>query len=175
MEACVHRLYLSRYLMGEPTKIYCKNTRIFDDTVAEDICQVTIDFENGRQGSLVANQGGPFPLWDDRTEVIGSEGLVIVNGFEEQAIAGPPLMFYTNGRWIHYVRKGHPATVGNYPLGNLEIEADFSKTYSNVTSHFVDCIAENKEPTVKGEDGKRAIEMVTACYESAKNESPVSL
>jgi UDP-N-acetylglucosamine 3-dehydrogenase len=175
MEACVHRLYLSRYLFGEPKKIFCRNTRIFDDTVAEDISQVTIDFENGRQGSLVANQGGPMPLWDDRTEVIGSEGLIIVNGFEEQAIAGPPLMFFKNGRWTHYVRTGHPATVGDYPLGNLEIEANFLRTYANVTRHFVDCIAEDKTPAVTGEDGKRAIEMVTACYESAKLERPVSL
>lgn len=175
MEACVHRLYLSRYLMGEPRKIFCRNTRIFDDTVAEDISQVTIDFEGGRQGSLIANQGGPLPLWDDRTEVVGSEGLIIVNGFEEQAIAGPPLMFYKNGRWCHYVRTGHPATVRDLPLGNLEIEADFPKTYSHVTNNFVESIVEDKAPAVTGEDGKRAIEMVTACYESAKLERPVSV
>ena len=55
MEACVHRLYLSRYLVGEPTKIMCRMTKIFPDTVAEDIVQVAIDFENGIEGSLVAN------------------------------------------------------------------------------------------------------------------------
>lgn len=175
MEACVHRLYLSRYLMGEPRKIFCRNTRIFDDTVEEDISQVTIDFEGHRQGSLVANQGGPIPLWDDRTEVIGSDGLIIVNGFEEQAIAGAPLMFYKNGRWTHYVRTGHPATVGDFPLGNLEIEADFVKTYANVTRDYVDSILEDRAPRVTGEDGKRAIEMVAACYESAKAERPVDV
>lgn len=175
MEACVHRLYLARYLMGEPTKILCRMTKIFPDTVAEDIVQVAIDFENGIEGSLVANQGGPFPLWDDRTEVIGSEGLIIVNGFEEQAIAGSPLMFYKNGRWTHYVKLGHPATACDYPLGNLEIEANFPKTYAHVTSNFVDAIYEDKQPPVTGEDGKRAIEMVQACYDSAKVERPVSL
>jgi predicted dehydrogenase len=175
MEACVHRLYLARYLMGEPKRISSHMTKIFPDTVAEDIVQVAIDFENGIQGSLVANQGGPIPLWDDRTEVIGSEGLIIVNGFEEQAIAGPPLMFYKNGRWTHYVKAGHPATVGNWPLGNLEIEADFPRTYAHVTSHFVDCIFEDKEPIVTGEDGKRTMEITQACYDSAKTEKPISL
>jgi len=175
MEACVHRLYLSRYLVGEPTKIMCRMTKIFPNTVAEDIVQVAIDFENGIQGSLVANQGGPMPLWDDRTEVIGSEGLIIVNGFEEQAIPGSPLMFYKNGRWTHYVKAGHPATSGDWPLGNLEIEADFPKTYAHVTSHFVDSIFEDKTPMVTGEDGKRAIQMVQACYDSAKLEKPVSV
>jgi len=175
MEACVHRLYLSRYLVGEPTKIMCRMTKIFPDTVAEDIVQVAIDFENGIEGSLVANQGGPMPLWDDRTEVIGSEGLIIVNGFEEQAIPGSPLMFYKNGRWTYYVKAGHPATVGDWPLGNLEIEADFPKTYAHVTSHFVDSIFEDKQPMVTGEDGRRAIQMVQACYDSAKLERPVSL
>ncbi|MDA4111917.1 MAG: Gfo/Idh/MocA family oxidoreductase [Thaumarchaeota archaeon] len=175
LEACVHRLYLSRYLMGEPSKIFSRMTKIFPDTVAEDIVQVIVDFENGVQGSLIANEGGPFPLWDDRTEVIGSDGLIIVNGFEEQAIAGSPLMFYKNGKWTHYVKRGHPATVGDSPLGNLEIEADFPKTYANLTRHFVDCVYEDKKPDVTGEDGKRAIEMVQACYESAKLERPVSI
>jgi UDP-N-acetylglucosamine 3-dehydrogenase len=175
MEACVHRLYLSRYLVGEPKVILCRMTKIFPDTVAEDIAQVSIDFENGIQGSLVANQGGPFPLWDDRTEMIGSEGLIIVNGFEEQAIAGPPLMFYKNGRWTHYVKAGHPATAGDWPLGNLEIEANFPKTYAHVTTHFVDSIFEDKQPIVTGEDGKRTIEMVQACYDSAKLDKPVSI
>jgi UDP-N-acetylglucosamine 3-dehydrogenase len=175
MEACVHRMYLSRYLIGEPKKILCRMTKIFPDTVAEDIVQVTMDFDNDIQGSLVANQGGPFPLWDDRTEVIGSEGLIIVNGFEEQAIAGPPLMFYKNGRWTHYIRAGHPATSGDWPLGNLELEADFPRTYAHVTSNFVDSIYEDKQPLVTGEDGRRTIEMVQACYDSAKLEKPVSL
>lgn len=175
MEACVHRLYLSRFLLGEPKAVFCRMTKIFPDTVAEDIAQVTMDFENGVQGSLVANQGGPFPLWDDRTEVIGSEGLIIVNGFEEQAITGPPLMFYKNGRWTHYVKRGHPATVGDYPLDNLEIEADFPRTYAHVTSHFVDAIFEDKQPVVTGEDGKRTMEMVQACYDSAKLEKPVPI
>ena len=175
MEACVHRVYLSRYLMGEPKKIHCKMTKIFPDTVGEDIAQVTIDFENGTQGSLIANEGGPFPLWDDRTEVIGSEGLIIVNGFEEQAIAGAPLMFYKNGRWTHYVRAGHPATAGDWPLGNLEIEASFPKTYAHVTENFVESIYEDKQPMVTGEDGKRAIEIVQACYDSAKLEKSISV
>ncbi|HYB03352.1 MAG TPA: Gfo/Idh/MocA family oxidoreductase [Nitrososphaerales archaeon] len=175
MEACVHRLYLSRYLIGEPKTVRCKMTKIYPDTVAEDIAQVTIDFENDVQGSLIANQGGPFPLWDDRTEMVGSEGLIIVNGFEEQAMAGPPLMFYKNGRWTHYVKAGHPATSGNWPLGNLEIEADFARTYAHVTSNFVDAIFEDKLPMVTGEDGKRTMEMVQACYNSSKLEKPISI
>jgi len=175
MEACVHRLYLSRFLIGEPKRIECRMTKIFDDTVAEDIAQVTMDFENGIQASLVANQGGPFPLWDDRTEVVGTEGLIIVNGFEEQAIAGPPLLFYKNGRWTNYVKAGHPATSGNWPLGNLEIEADFPMTYAHVTSHFVDSIFDDKPPMVTGEDGKRTMEMVQACYDSSRFEKPVTI
>ncbi len=175
MEACVHRLYLSRFLVGEPKRIECRMTKIFDDTVAEDIAQVTMDFENGVQVSLVANQGGPFPLWDDRTEVIGSEGLIIVNGFEEQAIAGPPLMFYKKGRWTHYVKAGHPATSGDRPLGNLEIEADFPMTYAHVTSGFVDSIFEDKPLPVTGEDGRRTMEMVQACYDSSRLEKPITL
>jgi myo-inositol 2-dehydrogenase / D-chiro-inositol 1-dehydrogenase len=33
--------------------------------------------------------------------------------------------------------------------------------------HFVDCVKNNKEPLVTGEDGKAVLEVIYAAYESA--------
>ena len=99
----------------------------------------------------------------------------MVNGFEEQILPGPPLLFYRNGSWTLYCKKGHPATVGDMDLGTNGIEADFPKTYNHAVQHFVECVASDTQPLVSGEDGKRAIQIVLACYESSAKEEPVSL
>jgi predicted dehydrogenase len=134
-----------------------------------------MEFANKSHGSLNGNSGGPFPLWDDRTEIVGSTGMIIVNGLEEQILPGPPLLFYRNGTWTLYCRRGHPATVGDRDLGTNEIEADFMKTYQHAVHHFIECVANDTNPSVSGEDGRRAIEIVLACYESSKNEKPMVL
>ena len=175
MEAGVHRVYLSRFLMGEVKSVYGVSAKTDPELVGEDIGLVIFEFANGSRGVLTGNTGGPFPLWDDRTEVVGSEGMVIVNGFEEQAIPGSPLMFYKNGTWTYYVKKGHPATVGDMDLGNNEIEADLGKTYMHAVQHFLDCVANDRTPSVTGEDGRRAVEIVLAAYESSEQQKPITL
>jgi predicted dehydrogenase len=173
MEAGVHRIYLSRYLMGEVRKVYCVAAKTSPKLLSEDIALVLMEFANNSHGSLLGNTGGPFPLWDDRTEIVGSTGMIIVNGIEEQILPGSPLLLYKNGSWTLYCRKGHPATVGDIDLGTNEIEADFPKTYEHAVHHFIECVANDTDPLVSGEDGRRAIEIVLACYESSANEKPV--
>ena len=34
--------------------------------------------------------------------------------------------------------------------------------------HFVECVLEDKQPFVSGEDGRRDVEISLMCYESAK-------
>jgi predicted dehydrogenase len=41
--------------------------------------------------------------------------------------------------------------------------------------HFVECIKKNKQPKVTGEDGKKALEMVLAAYESQESKKPIKL
>ena len=68
MEAGVHGIYLSRYLMGEVRKVYCVASKTSEKQTSEDVALVLMEFANGCHGTLVGNTGGPFPLWDDRTE-----------------------------------------------------------------------------------------------------------
>jgi predicted dehydrogenase len=41
--------------------------------------------------------------------------------------------------------------------------------------HFVECIHNNLQPQVTGEDGKKALEMVLAAYTSQETRNPVNL
>jgi len=41
--------------------------------------------------------------------------------------------------------------------------------------HFVDCIQNDKQPLVTGEDGKKAVELCLKAYESARTGKEVSI
>jgi predicted dehydrogenase len=36
-----------------------------------------------------------------------------------------------------------------------------------MVKHFIDCVLQDKTPFVSGEEGRRILEIILACYESA--------
>ena len=54
-EAGVHRLYLSRYLMGEISRVSCEMGKTKPDLLGEDIALVSMNFLNGSYGCLAGN------------------------------------------------------------------------------------------------------------------------
>ena len=183
MEAGIHNLYVSRFLMGEAERISSMIGKLSPNLLVEDLAMVCMEFKNGSYGSLIANCGGTFPLWDDRTEIIGTKGMVIINGVEAQIMTGPPLLFYRDGQWKLYCRKWVPAEMKEempekaeeVKFTANEIEADWSRTFVYETQHFVDSIVNDTTPAVSGEDGKKTIQLIRASYESAEKGVAVCL
>ena len=182
-EACIHRFYLSRYLMGEIKRVSCMIGKTQPELLTEDVAMISMEFENGGFGSISANSGGTYPLWDDRTEIIGSEGLVVINGVESQIWPGPPLLFYKDGQWKVYckrkisdeMREIFGETADEISMTSNEIDTDFVKTFSREVHHFIDCIVSDKTPIVDGEEGKRILQVILACYESAEKGAVVNI
>jgi predicted dehydrogenase len=46
-------------------------------------------------------------------------------------------------------------------------EEAFNQGYPQELKHFIQCIREDKEPVVTGEDGRAVLEIMMAAYESA--------
>lgn len=182
-ESCIHRLYVSRYLMGEIKRVSCMISKTQPELLTEDVVMVSMEFENDGFGSISANFGGPYPLWDDRTEIVGNKGLVIINGVESQIWPGPPLFFYKDGQWKVYrkreisdeMKEMFGETAGEISMTSNEIDTEFVNTFSREAHHFVDCIVNNKMPMVSGEEGKRIMEVILACYESAEKGKAVNI
>jgi UDP-N-acetylglucosamine 3-dehydrogenase len=177
LEAVIHRFYVSRFLMGEVKRVSCMTAKSDPDLLCEDKVMVNLEFEGGRHGVINANRCGPFGLWDDRTEVVGEDGMVIINGVEDQIIGGPPLLHYRNGMWRSWCNTRMPEEAKDQfeskppeelKLTTYELDDDFNNTFYYVTRHFVDSIINNKTPFVSGEEGKRLVQIIQACYESAE-------
>lgn len=54
-------------------------------------------------------------------------------------------------------------------------EERYEICYRKIVEHFAECILENKEPSVTGEDGRKALEIILAAYKASKEGKEICL
>ena len=145
-----HVTDLVHWLSGDVVEVYA-NTDIYGakpDIQVHDRANILLRFENGVIGDL---SFGYFPYEEHWIEVIGKRGRVICD-------------LFNNAMDVRYGSRSVKTTFKQMKNGWIrEIE------------HFVECIQKSKQPLVTGEDGKKALEMVLAAYESQETRKPVKL
>ncbi len=166
IEGAVHPVYLTEWFLGSIKRVSAVMGKTDSEVTAEDIALISLESSQGAFGIVDANLGGPFPLWDDHLELVGTEGMILANGAEQQIIRGPPIWHFKGGIWQAYREK----TFGDefpFELPN-EIEWAWPKCFGYAVKEFLSSIEEDRKPEVTGEDGRRAIQIVQAAYESAR-------
>ena len=96
---------------------------------------------------------------DFKCQIIGSEGAVymdlssngVIRQYTEEKASNPDILVYP--------------TIYGKPMG-FGIES---------IRHFVDCVVNDKEPMVTGEDGLAATKIISAIQESSRKGKPVNL
>jgi len=100
-------------------------------------------FKNGKVGivdmSCPANYG-----YDARMEILGSEGVMFVGNIKSGNIS--------------YCTRKKGVIFPHY----FSWRERFKQAYIDELQHFINCIVENKNPEVNGEDGKRSLAVVAA-------------
>ena len=160
IDLAVHDIDIMRYLLDtEPMRIYAETEkRIHTDH--EDLLCAMIKFRNDVICNLDINW--LTPLKKRKIYVTGENGMFTVDYINQDLIfhenssknknGKDDNFLITEGRMIKYhIHKKEPL--------RLELE------------HFVNCVLNNTEPLVSGEDGLRALELANKIIESAnKNE-----
>lgn len=72
-------------------------------------------------------------------------------------------------------QKVYRKSIGDADWTEVEVPNAGVNTVAAEDQHFVDCMREGKEPIVDGRDGKAAVEIALATYESARSCSKVRL
>ena len=161
LDMTIHDFDISRYLAGdEVEELYATGSTLIDPAIGEagdlDTAVVMLRFANGALGAIDNSRRAVYG-YDQRVEVFGSEGQVVVgNHTSHQAV-------YSNSRGVH----------GPLPL-YFFLER-YQESYLAEMEAFVGSVLEDSKPPVTGRDGRRAVELGLAAWRSYRENRPVSV
>jgi len=169
MDMGCHAFQFFRWLNGnnQVKSVYAQMSTMvhMDKTKGEDNSIIILEFENGVTAMAEESWTKPGGM-DDRAEVHGTEGVAYAD-----VLQGNSIQTYSNKGIGYAVEKaGH--TVGwSYTM----YEENWNYGFPQEMEHFVDCVKNDKEPLVTGEDGRAVMEIIFAAYESAGTGKKVQL
>ena len=134
-----------------------------DKTIGDDNAIIIIEFDNGVI-AMAEESWTKLGGMDDRAEIHGSEGVAYADVLQGNSIQ----TYSTKG--VGYAVEKAGNTVG---WSFIVYEEIWNYGFPQEFAHFVDCVKNNKEPLVTGEDGKAVLEVIFAAYESAGNHKKV--
>lgn len=164
IDSGVHRLDLYRWFLGEVDYVYAwmEQQEKKLKKKCEDNAVVLLKFKNGAVGELITSWTIRNP-WNEILEIYGNKGTALVDILSSQPLAIFSPKFRKEG-WF-YPSIEHSGGWPGWLLDSIAREVE----------HFVDCIRRDKEPLVKGEDGRAALEIALAAYSSAQTGRPERL
>lgn len=134
-------------------------------TKGEDNSVVIIEFEDGVT-AVAENSWAKHGGMDDRSEAYGTGGVIYADLFMGNAA----ISYSKNG--YGYAMEKADTTVG---WSFTVFEEVFNQGYPHELKHFVDCVRNNKQPLVTGDDGRVVLEIIYAAYASAGQGKKITL
>jgi len=161
MDMGCHAIAFFRWLNGKnPIKsVYAQmSTSVHTaKTKGDDNSIIILEFENGVT-AIAEESWTKLGGMDDRAEIHGSEGVAYAD-----VLQGSSIQTYST-KGVGYAVEKAGSTVGwSYTI----YEEIWNYGFPQEFEHFVDCVKNDKEPIVTGEDGKAVLEVIYAAYESA--------
>ncbi|WP_408007811.1 Gfo/Idh/MocA family protein [Pseudalkalibacillus sp. A8] len=155
LDHTVHMIDIMRWMIrSEIKEIYAEVDTLFTDIHIDDCGLLSIEFDNGIIASHDPSwsRNSSYLTWGDATiEIVGSKGRAYADAFGEN------LHFYS---------------VKNKPYRHILFGKDMD---SALIEDFIECIRHDREPSISGLDGLRAMEAALAAYESGMSHQPVNL
>ncbi|MFN7116965.1 MAG: Gfo/Idh/MocA family protein [Saprospiraceae bacterium] len=169
MDMGCHGIEFFRWVLGRPKikSVYAQmGTYVHTDkTIGDDNAIIILEFENGVV-AIAEESWTKLGGMDDRAEIHGSEGVAYAD-----VLQGNSIQTYSN-KGIGYAVEKAGNTVGwSYVI----YEEAWNYGFPQEFAHFTDCIKNDKQPLVTGEDGRAVLEVIFAAYESAGTGRKVEL
>ncbi|GAA4060859.1 Gfo/Idh/MocA family oxidoreductase [Amphibacillus indicireducens] len=162
MNQSIHTIDLLTYLMGPVKKVTGQVKTAFYDIEMENVGLATLEFENSAIG-LFEGAGTIYPTdLEGRINIFGETGTVMLGGMSANKIEA---WRFTND---------YETEQEELLKKLLEEEANAPTVYGfgheKVIKDMIDAIKEDRQPKVSLQDGKNALAVVLAIYESAAND-----
>ena len=166
IDGAVHNYDFGHYTFGEVKKVYASTMNFKRNISAMDTGSAIIEYESKDEQIISWSWGLPEGASGGQlTDVIGPRGALIFPGcFDKKEIP----------------QSIDQKKYGVFLLSLKEEKKEWIKWEKNdmffdELLHFVDCIREDKEPCVTGEDGKKALEVGLAILKSGELGSAVEI
>lgn len=161
MDMGCHAIEFFRWMLGRPkiTSVYAQmGTYVHSDkTQGEDNAIIIVEFEGGVV-CVAEESWTKLGGMDDRAEVHGSKGVAFAD-----LLHGNAIETYSSVGYDYAVEKAGSTVGWSYTI----YEEIWNYGFVQEMAHFVDCVKNNKQPLVTGEDGRAVLEAIFAAYESA--------
>jgi UDP-N-acetyl-2-amino-2-deoxyglucuronate dehydrogenase len=153
MNQGVHYVDLLRWCMGPPAEVTALYSTQAHRIEVEDTALAVVRFASGAVGTILSSTAA-FPGFPQRLEITGTEGTVIV---EDGRIVRRALATGTD-----------PASAAAAAPAAADPAALDVASHAAQLADLLDAVEGGREPSVSGESGRDALEIVLAVYESSR-------
>jgi predicted dehydrogenase len=169
MDMGCHAIEFFRWMLGRPPikSVYAQmSTQVHKDkTAGDDNALIILEFASGVI-ALAEESWTKLGGMDDRSEVHGSKGVAYADLHHGNAIET-----YSVTGYDYAVEKAGSTKGWSFTI----YEEEWNYGFPQEMAHFVDCVLNDKQPLVTGEDGRAVLEVLFAAYESAGKGCKVQL
>ncbi len=164
-----HCIDLLEMFMGKVVEVFCYTGHLVQDYPVEDTAVVVLKFESGAVGMVDNHFNIPDASSENRLEIYGSKGSILVRGTIGQDSSG-----YMVGRIEREVAE-YQAAQRREEAKEEEIRVKHVNIYKAELEDFSRCILEDKAPSFPPELGLRNLKITLTAYESARKGKPIRL
>jgi len=169
MDMGCHAIQFFRWLNpnARVTSVYAQmQTSVHaDKTKGDDNSIIILEFDNNVT-ALAEESWTKKGGMDDRAEIHGSTGVAYAD-----VLQGNSILTYSEKGVDYAVEKAGNTQGWSFTM----YEEIWNYGFPQEFAHFVDCVKNNKEPLVTGEDGKAVLEIIHAAYASAGSGQKINL
>ena len=152
----IHDFDLARFILGEdPTEVFATGSVMIEPALAAigdvDTAMVVLKAPSGALVHINNSRQAVYG-YDQRVEAFGAKGMLQSENWRGSSLR----------RWSAH------ATDAQEPLLHFFIQR-YAQAYLDELNEFVDCVADRKAPSVGFEDGRRALIIADAAWESLRS------
>jgi UDP-N-acetyl-2-amino-2-deoxyglucuronate dehydrogenase len=168
MNQAIHGVDLLQWLAGLPTEVTGRLARrVHQGIEADDTTVATLRFPCGALGTIEATTAA-WPGWSRRLEICGERGAICL---EDDHIARWDFAHAEPGdEAIRVAPRDSSFGSGAGGAGGISIAGHLRQIHD-----FVEAVRDDRRPAIDGREGRKAVALVHAIYESARTGTVVRL
>ena len=166
MNQSIHSIDLLQWLAGPVKSIYARTTTLNHDIETEDTAAALLEFTQGGMGNIQGSTSC-WPGDPAKIELHGTKGTIVL---EEGRITSWQLADAKEGEEAAMVGLEQSSGSGSADPMGISYE-----NHRQQMLDMIDAIENDREPLIPGKEARKAVEIILAIYESARESQAVML